>query len=286
LHIVDGELRDARLPLVPGHQIVGTVDAAGPAAQRFRPGERVGVPWLARACGECSYCRTDRENLCDRAVFTGYTTDGGFAELAVADERYCVPLGGALSDTQTAPLLCAGLIGYRALRMAGATRRLGFFGFGSAAHILTQVARWQGREVFAFTRPGDADAQRFALQLGAVWAGGTDTKPPTALDAALLFAPAGELVPLALSLVHKGGVVVCAGIHMTDIPSFPYSVLWGERVVRSVANLTRRDAEEFMAIAPRVPVRTQVTVHPLDAVVDALAALRSGTVHGSLVVVP
>jgi propanol-preferring alcohol dehydrogenase len=284
LHVLDGELPDPKLPLVLGHQIVGVVDALGPGVTRLAVGDRVGVPWLGWTCGTCDYCTAGQENLCDRARFTGYHIDGGFAEAAVADARFCFRVPDGYADDRAAPLLCAGLIGFRALRLAGDARRLGFYGFGSAAHILTQVARSQGREVLAFTRPGDAAAQRLALDLGASWAGGTTDPPPAALDAAILFAPAGELVPLALRAVRKGGVVVCAGIHMSDIPSFPYRILWEERLVRSVANLTRRDAEEFLDLAGRAPIRTEVAVYPLQAAGDALTDLRAGRVVGSAVV--
>ena len=263
LHVVDGELAHPKLPLVAGHEIVGTVLAAGAGMDTFKPGDRVGVPWLGWTCGSCGYCTSGRENLCDRARFTGYQIDGGYAEYAVADARYCFAIPSGYSDAEAAPLLCAGLIGYRALVMAGDARRIGFYGFGAAAHILAQVARHQGREVFAFTRPGDVDSQDFARRLGAAWAGDSSERPPAELDAAIIFAPAGPLVPAALRAVAKGGIVVCAGIHMSDIPSFPYEILWGERVVRSVANLTRRDAQEFLALAPQVPVRTEVTRYPL-----------------------
>jgi propanol-preferring alcohol dehydrogenase len=286
LHIVDGELPHPKLPLVLGHQIVGTVIGLGEGVDRFRYGDRVGVPWLGWTCGECRYCRSGRENLCDRARFTGYDIDGGYAEMAVADQRFCFALPAGYGNLQAAPLLCAGLIGYRALRLAGPVaeaRRLGFYGFGAAAHILVQVARHQGRQVYAFTRAGDEAGQRFALQMGAVWAGDAAAPPPEPLDAALLFAPAGELVPAALAAVAKGGTVVCAGIHMSDIPAFPYDILWGERAVRSVANLTRRDGEEFLALAPAVPVRSEVTVFPLAEANAALAALRDGTLHGAAV---
>src|ERR1039457_3558478 len=251
LHIIDGELPDPKLPLVPGHQIVGTVTAVGGKVSRFAVGERVGVPWLGHCCNECRYCLTGRENLCDRPGFTGYQIDGGFAEFTVADEDFCFPIPHGYPDSQAAPLLCAGLIGYRSLVMAGEGERLGIFGFGAAAHIVTQVARYQGRQVYAFTRPGDREAMRFALDMGAVWAGPADETPPDELDAAIIFAPAGELVPAALKAVAKGGTVVCGGIHMSDIPSFPYQYLWGERVIRSVANLTRSDGEQFLALAPR-----------------------------------
>jgi propanol-preferring alcohol dehydrogenase len=283
LHVVDGELTRPKLPLVPGHQIVGTVVSAGPGADDLGPGARVGVPWLGWTCGECRFCRTGRENLCERARFTGYDVDGGYAEYAVADRRFCFAIPEGYPDLQAAPLLCAGLIGYRALRMAGDAERLGFFGFGAAAHILAQVARFEGRRVFALTKPGDAAGQAFARELGAVWAGGTDERPPEPLDAAILFAPAGELVPLALRAVDRGGTVVCAGIHMSDIPSFPYEILWGERSVRSVANLTRADGEAFLALAPRVPVRTSVEVFPLERAGEALDALRAGRIQGAAV---
>ena len=283
LHIVDGELPDAKVPLVPGHQIVGTVESCGPDVEGAAVGDRVGVPWLGWTDGTCRYCRAGQENLCDQARFTGYHIDGGYAEHAVADARFCFPIPAGYPDLQAAPLLCAGLIGFRALRLAGDGRQLGFYGFGSAAHILTQVARAEGREVFAFTRPGDEAGQSFARTLGAVWAGSTADAAPAALDAALIFAPAGELVPLALRAVRKGGVVVCAGIHMSDIPSFPYRILWEERVLRSVANLTRRDGQEFLAVAPRVPVRTEVEVFPLESANEALGALRAGRIHGSAV---
>jgi len=286
LHIVDGELASPELPLVPGHQIVGTVVASGPGGGRFPAGERVGVPWLGWTCGACRFCRSGRENLCLQARFTGYQIDGGYAELTVADERFCFPIPTGYPDLQAAPLLCAGLIGYRALRLAGDGERLGFYGFGAAAHILAQVARHQGRRIFAFTRPGDAAGQRFARELGAEWAGGSGERPPEPLDAALIFAPAGELVPAALRTVDRGGIVVCAGIHMSDIPAFPYEILWEERQVRSVANLTRRDAEEFLALAPRIPVETTAQPFPLARANEALAALRNGEIHGAAVVVP
>jgi propanol-preferring alcohol dehydrogenase len=284
LHIVDGELREPKLPLVIGHQIVGTVAARGAGVERFSPGDRVGVPWLGWTCGVCVFCRSGRENLCDRARFTGYQIDGGYAEQAVADERFCFPLPAGYPDLQAAPLLCAGLIGFRALRLAGGGEPLGFYGFGAAAHILVQVARHEGRRVFAFTRPGDAAGQEFARGLGAAWSGGSDELPPEPLAAAILFAPAGELVPAALGATAKGGTVVCAGIHMSDIPSFPYHLLWNERVVRSVANLTRRDGEEFLDLAPRVPVHSAVEVFPLAQANEALAALRSGRIHGAAVI--
>jgi propanol-preferring alcohol dehydrogenase len=282
LHIVDGELDRPKLPLVPGHQIVGEVVGVGQGAGRFELGARVGVPWLGWTCGECRYCRSGRENLCERARFTGYDTDGGYGELAVADERYCFPVPAAFPDEQAAPLLCAGLIGYRSLRLCGDPERLGLYGFGASAHIICQVAAHQGRRVFAFTRPGDAEGQAFARSVGAEWAGGTDESPEP-LDAAIVFAPVGELVPIALRALAPGGCVVCAGIHMSDIPSFPYAILWGERQVRSVANLTRRDGEEFLALAPEVPVRTEVTPYPLARANEALADLRSGALRGAAV---
>jgi alcohol dehydrogenase, propanol-preferring len=284
LHVVDGELTRPKLPLVPGHQIVGRVEAAGPGAERFAPGDRVGVPWLGWTCGECRYCRSGRENLCDRARFTGYDRDGGFAETCTADERFAFPIPAGYPDEQAAPLLCAGLIGHRALRMAGDTERIGLYGFGAAAHIVAQVARAEGRRVFAFVRAGDDEAAAFARELGAEWAGDALGPAPEELDAALIFAPAGDLVPKALAAVAKGGTVVCAGIHMSDIPSFPYDLLWGERTLRSVANLTRRDGELFMDLAPRVPVRTQVEIHPLEEAGTALDRLRSGSVRGAAVI--
>ena len=280
LHVVDGELPHPALPLVPGHQIVGRVVAGG---ERFAEGERVGVPWLGRTCGRCGFCLSGRENLCDAPTFTGYDRDGGYAEFAAAVEDYVFPLGGEVSDLEAAPLLCAGLIGYRALRMAGDAERLGLYGFGAAAHIICQVARHEGRRVFAFTRAEDAESQRFARELGAEWAGDSLGRPPEELDAAIVFAPVGALVPAALSAVAKGAPVVCAGIHMSDIPSFPYELLWGERMVRSVANLTRRDGEEFLALAPRIPVRTRVTAYPLERAGEALEDLREGRVAGSAV---
>jgi propanol-preferring alcohol dehydrogenase len=283
LHVADGELPHPKLPLVPGHQIVGTVRETSGDAAGLRPGQRVGVPWLGGTCGECAYCRGGEENLCPTAKFTGYERDGGYAEYATAEARFCFPIPDGYPDLQAAPLLCAGLIGYRALGMAGAARTLGFFGFGSAAHILTQVARHQGREVYAFTRKDDLDAQSFARALGASWAGAVEDEPPSPLDAALLFAPVGEHVPRALALVRPGGTVVCAGIHMSDIPGFPYRLLWGERVLRSVANLTREDGHAFLALAPKVPVRTEVEVFPLEAANEALLALRSGRIRGSAV---
>jgi len=283
LHIADGELPDSKLPLVPGHQIVGIVEEG---AGRFPRGTRVGVPWLGWTCGICVYCRSGRENLCERARFTGYQIDGGYAELTVADERYCFPLPEQYSDSEATPLLCAGLIGARSLRMAGDARHLGLYGFGAAAHLIAQVARAEGREVYAFTSPGDVDAQRFALELGAVWAGSSTDLPPARLDAAILFAPVGPLVPQALRAVGKAGIVVCGGIHMSDIPSFPYRLLWEERVLRSVANLTRRDAEEFLALAGRVRLRAHVVPHPLAHANEVLASLRAGQIIGAAALVP
>jgi propanol-preferring alcohol dehydrogenase len=284
LHIVDGELTEAKLPLVPGHQIVGTIAQIGPGVRDLAVGDRVGVPWLGFACGACRYCAAGRENLCDHARFTGYHVDGGFAELAVANARFCFPLPGGYPDLQVAPLLCAGLIGFRALRMTGSAARIGFYGFGAAAHILAQIARFEGRKVFAFTRPGDQSAQSFALRLGAQWAGDSTAVPSEPLDAAIIFAPDGGLLPLALAAVDKGGTVVCAGIHMSDIPSFPYRALWEERIVRSVANLSRRDAQEFLSLAPSVPVATEVESFPLAEVDAALARIRSGQINGSAVI--
>lgn len=283
LHVVDGELRDPKLPLIPGHQIVGEVVETGERIERFAPGDRVGVPWLGWTCGRCQYCLSGRENLCDDARFTGYQIDGGFAEYAVADYRFCLPVPDA-PDLQVAPLLCAGLIGYRSLRMTGDAERLGLYGFGAAAHILIQIARHQGRRVFAFTRDGDTEAQGFAREMGALWAGDSSQPPPEALDAAIIFAPVGALVPTALRAVAKGGVVVCGGIHMSDIPPFPYEILWGERAVRSVTNLTRRDGEEFLALAPEVPVRTRVASFLLAQANEALGSLREGRLSGAAVI--
>lgn len=286
LHILDGELNDPKLPLVPGHEIVGYVAALGEGVTSLVPGDRIGVPWLGFTCGKCAYCRSDRENLCDLARFTGYQIDGGYADYAIADARFCFPLPDGLDDVAAAPLLCAGLIGYRALRLAGEAERLGIYGFGAAAHIVAQVARYRGQRVFAFTRDGDKVGQDFALSLGAEWAGSSDTMPPEKLDAALIFAPVGALVPAALAATVKGGTVVCAGIHMSDIPPFPYRLLWEERVLRSVANLTRRDGEEFLALAPKVPVRTTTQAFPLAQANEALAALREGRLTGAAVLVP
>jgi len=283
LHVVDGELPNAKRPVIPGHEIVGTIAEVGEGVDGFVVGDRVGIPWLGYTCGVCAYCRSGRENLCDLARFTGYTIDGGYAEYAVADSRYCFRLPSAFSDVELAPWLCAGLIGYRALRFAGDGKRIGIYGFGAAAHIVAQLARYQGREIYAFTRPGDADSQRFARELGATWTAGSDEPAPVALDVALLFAPVGELVPKALRDVAKGGTVVCAGIHMTDIPRFPYEILWGERQIRSVANLTRSDGIAFIEIAQEAAIRTHVVPFPLASANAALAALRDGTLTGAAV---
>ncbi len=284
LHIIDAELPHPTLPLILGHQIVGTVAAAGPGA-RPAVGKRVGIPWLGSTCLQCRFCRSGRENLCDGARFTGYHLDGGYAEYTVANAGFCLPIPAGYADLLAAPLLCAGLIGYRCLRLAGDAERVGLYGFGAAAHIVAQVARYQGRKVFAFTSPGDAPTQEFARRLGAAWAGDSSMLPPEPLDAAIIFAPVGSLVPAALRAVVKGGVVVCGGIHMSDIPAFPYEILWGERVIRSVTNLTREDGAEFLALAPRVPVRTEVRAFPLSAANEALAALRGGTFRGAAVLV-
>jgi propanol-preferring alcohol dehydrogenase len=281
--VADGELPNPKLPLIIGHEIVGQVTRVGESATRFSVGQRVGVPWLGWTCGECSNCRAGNENLCARARFTGYTLDGGYAEFTLADERFCVPIPEMYSDVEAAPLLCAGLIGYRSLVRAGDGKRLGIYGFGGAAHIITQVALYQGHSVYAFTRPRDQEAQQFARKLGAAWAGGSDQRPPEELDAAIIFAPVGALVPAALSAVRAGGIVVCGGIHMSDIPSFPYELLWGERTICSVANLTRKDAAEFMQVAPRVPVRTITQAFPLEHANEALSQLRRGTLRGAAV---
>lgn len=283
LHILDGDLTEPKLPLVPGHQIVGVVRAAGEGAERFAPGERVGVPWLGWTDGSCRYCRSGRENLCDHAKFTGYDLDGGYAEAAVADERFCFPIPDGYRDLQAAPLLCAGLIGYRALRLVGEAERIGFYGFGAAAHILCQVAVYQGRRVFAFTREGDEETQAFARELGAEWAGGSEEAPPEPLDGAIVFAPVGALMTAALRASAKGARIISAGIHMSDIPSFPYAQLWGERVLGSVANLTRQDGEEFIALAPQVPVETEVSVYPLEEANQALDDLHAGRLRGAAV---
>ncbi len=286
LHVVDGELPKPKLPLVPGHEIVGVIVEKGKDVRRFKIGERVGIPWLGWTCGGCEFCLSGRENLCDRARFTGYTLDGGYTEFTVADERFCFPIPASYSDAEAAPLLCAGLIGYRSLVKTGNAKRLGIYGFGAAAHIVAQVAKFQGREIFAFTRRGDSEAQEFAKSLGAVWAGDSETMPPVPLDAAIIFAPVGPLVPLALRAVAKGGTVVCGGIHMSDIPSFPYDLLWQERTLCSVANLTRRDGEEFFTLAPQVPVRTTVQTFPLEEANAVLSRLRNGQIRGAAVLVP
>lgn len=286
LHVIDGELTQPKLPLILGHEIVGVVEAVGERVERFRIGDRVGVPWLGGTCGVCRFCQRGQENLCEAARFTGYQLDGGYAEFTVADQRFCFPIPAMYSDAEAAPLLCAGLIGYRSLAMCGDARRVGIYGFGAAAHIVAQVARFQGREVFACTRPGDVAAQQFARDLGAVWSGSSEDRPPELLDAAILFAPVGALVPQALRCLDKGGVVVCGGIHMSDIPRFPYELLWGERVIRSVANLTRRDGEEFLRLAPQVPVRTEVQTFALRSANEALSALREGRLRGAAVLVP
>ncbi len=285
LHIVDGELTEPKLPLIPGHEIVGRVDRLGEGVNRFSIGDRVGIPWLGRTDGDCRYCRSGRENLCDNAGFTGYTINGGYAEYTVADQRFCFPIPEEFPDAEAAPLLCAGLIGYRSYRMAGNAKRLGLYGFGASAHIIAQVAAYEGRTVNAFTRPGDTTGQDFARSLGAAWAGGSDEAPPEELDAAIIFAPVGALVPEALRRTAKGGTVVCAGIHMSDIPAFPYSLLWEERSIRSVANLTRKDGEELLALAPRAPVRTHIEEYPLAEANQALADLRSGKLVGAAVLV-
>lgn len=286
LHIVDGELTRPKLPLVPGHEIIGTVTATGDEVGELHVGDRVGVPWLGWSCGECAYCRSGRENLCSRARFTGYDIDGGYADYTVADARYCFLIPTKFSDVEAAPLMCAGLIGYRALRLAGNAERIGLYGFGAAAHILAQVARHRGQRVYAFTKSGDTAGQEFARGLGAVWAGGSDEIPPEPLDAALIFAPVGALVPAALAATAKGGTVVCAGIHMSDIPQFPYNLLWEERIVRSVANLTRQDGEEFLAIAAAAPIHTTTTTFSLTEANEALTRLRDGRIEGAAVLVP
>ena len=283
LHIVDGELPDPKLPLIPGHQIVGHIEQVGTGVEKFSIGNRVGIPWLGWTDGKCAYCRSNRENLCDRARFTGYTMDGGYGEFVVADARFCFHLPEQYNDVDVAPLLCAGMLGYRSYRKTGDARRLGIYGFGNAAHLIAQIAIYQGREIFAFTRPGDKAGQESARKLGTTWAGGSDEMPPEKLDAAIVFAPVGELVPLALRALAKGGVVVCGGIHMSDIPSFPYADLWGERTICSVANLTRRDGEEFLEIAPRVPVRTETEIFPLEEANTALDRFRAGKLKGTAV---
>ncbi len=283
LHIIDGDLQQPKLPLIPGHEIVGEIAKLGPGPTSLARGQQVGIPWLGKTCGTCSFCTSDQENLCLAPTFTGYQTDGGYADYTVADAAFCLPLASGLSDAETAPLLCAGLIGYRSLRMAGAARRLGLYGFGAAAHIIIQVARHQQRQVYAFTRPGDGEGQAFARELGAAWAGGSDQTPPQPLDAAIIFAPVGELVPAALKAVGRGGRVVCAGIHMSDIPGFPYRDLWQERSVTSVANLTRQDGLEFLQLAPRIPVRTKIRCYPLEEANQALEDLRRGRLQGAAV---
>jgi propanol-preferring alcohol dehydrogenase len=287
LHVIDGDLTEPKLPIIPGHEIVGTVSGLGVGVDRFKLGERIGIPWLGHTCGCCSYCQSGAENLCDKPKFTGYQIDGGYADVTVADARFCFPLGGEYSDAELAPLLCAGLIGYRSLSMTGKNSdRIGIYGFGAAAHIVTQVARHQNREVYAFTRPGDREAQEFALQMGAIWAGDSDREPPHELDAAIIFAPVGALIPTALRAVRKGGVVVCGGIHMSDIPGFPYNILWGERILRSVANLTRQDAIDFLQLAPKVPIQTRIEEFPLEQANEALEALRTGRLTGAAVLIP
>src|SRR6266403_536248 len=283
LHVVDGELPDPKLPLIPGHQIVGRVEQIGTGVEGFSIGDRVGIPWLGWTDGECTYCRSNRENLCDRARFTGYTIDGGYAEFTVADARFCFHLPDRYDDVEVAPLLCAGLIGYRSYRKTGEARRLSIYGFGNAAHLIAQIALYEGRDLFVFTRPGDMETQRSAKKLGAVWAGGSDEMPPEKLEAAIIFASVGPLVPAALRALAKGGIIVCGGIHMSDIPSFPYADLWGERAITSVANLTRRDGEEFFEIAPRVPVRTETETFPLEQANTALDRFRSGKLNGTAV---
>ena len=285
LHVVDGELPNPKLPLIPGHEIVGRVVAMGGGATRFAPGDRVGVPWLGKTCGVCEYCASGLENLCDRPQFTGYTRDGGYAELTTADERFCVPIPGIYDDAEAAPLLCAGLIGFRSLAKTGNAKRVGIYGFGAAAHLITQVAVYQGREIYAFTRSGDVDGQTFALSLGTRWAGASTDLPPVLLDAAIIFAPIGDLVPSALRAVRKGGIVVCGGIHMSDIPRFSYNLLWGERQICSVANLTRKDATDFMTMAPKVPVRSHFETFELSETNEALQRLRNGQLRGAAVLV-
>lgn len=285
LHVVDGDLKHPTLPLIPGHQIVGVIEEFGKNVKNFRVGERIGIPWLGGSCGSCQFCLTDRENLCDKAIFTGYQINGGFAEYCVADYRFCFPIPESYSNDQAAPLFCAGLIGYRALLKTGDAKHLGIYGFGSAAHIIIQVARFQNRKTAIFTRPGDLAAQNFAYELGAAWAGGSDQKSPYPLDAVIIFAPLGMLIPIALQNTNKGGIVVCAGIHMSDIPSFPYDILWGERTLCSVANLTRKDGEEFLSLAPKIPIKTETHLYPLQKVNEALDDLRYGHFTGSAVIV-
>ena len=286
LHVIDGELTDPKLPLIPGHEIVGSVFELGDGSSRFKIGDRVGVPWLGWTCGQCFYCKNNQENLCDLAQFTGYTCDGGYAEYTVADQRFCFPIPAGYNDAAAAPLLCAGLIGYRSLVKAGKGKRLGLYGFGAAAHIVAQIAKYQQREIYAFTRPGDNRAQKFALDFGAAWVGGSDELPPAKLDAAIIFAPVGDLVPQALRAVGKGGIVVCGGIHMSEIPAFPYAILWEERSLCSVANLTRQDGLDLMALAPKVPIRTEIETFRLEEANDALNRLRAGKIRGAAVLVP
>ncbi len=286
LHVLDGELPDPKSPIIPGHEIVGRIDAIGDGVAGLSPGERVGIPWLGHTCGVCPYCTTERENLCDAPMFTGYTRDGGFATATIADARFAFPLGETGEDVALAPLLCAGLIGWRSLQIAGEAKSLGLYGFGAAGHIVAQVARWQGRAVYAFTRPGDTAGQAFARSLGAIWAGGSDEAPPAPLDAAIIYATVGDLVPLALKAVRKGGRVVCAGIHMSDIPSFPYRILWEERQLVSVANLTRKDGVDFLALAPKIGIVVKTTPYPLQEANQALADLRAGRFEGAAVLVP
>ncbi len=286
LHVLDGELANPKYPLILGHEIVGCVVDKGQKVERFTIGQRVGVPWLGHTCGQCRYCTTNHENLCDNALFTGYTLNGGYAEYTVADQRYCFPIPESYSDAEAAPLLCAGLIGYRALMAAGDAQRLGIYGFGAAAHIIVQAAHYQGRKVFAFTKPGDIAGQQFAIALGATWADDSSIPPPEEMDAAIIFAPVGALIPQALRHTAKGGIVVCAGIHMSDIPQFPYSILWGERTVHSIANLTRQNGEEFLALAPKIGIHTEVETFPLTSANEALERLRQGKIHGAAVLVP
>ena len=286
LHVLDGELANPKYPLILGHEIVGSVVDKGQKVERFTIGQRLGVPWLGHTCGQCRYCTNNHENLCDNALFTGYTLNGGYAEYTVADQRYCFPIPESYSDAEAAPLLCAGLIGYRALIAAGDAQRLGIYGFGAAAHIIAQAAHYQGRKIFAFTKPGDTAGQQFAIALGATWAGDSNTPPPEEMDAAIIFAPVGALIPHALRHTAKGGIVVCAGIHMSDIPPFPYSILWGERTVCSIANLTRQDGEEFLALAPTIGIHTEVETFPLTSANEALERLRQGKIHGAAVLVP
>jgi propanol-preferring alcohol dehydrogenase len=285
LHVMDGELLNPKYPLILGHEVVGIVVGKGNKVEKFTIGQRLGVPWLGHTCGHCSYCTTKHENLCDNALFTGYTLDGGYTEYTVADQRYCFAIPDIYSDAEAAPLLCAGLIGYRALLAAGNAQLLGIYGFGAAAHIIAQVAHFQGRKVFAFTKPGDISGQKFAIKVGATWAGDSNAPPPEQMDAAIIFAPVGSLIPQALLHTVKGGTVVCAGIHMSDIPQFPYSMLWGERIVRSIANLTRRDGDEFLALAPKIGIKTEIEIFPLSAANEALKRLRLGKVHGAAVLI-